>query len=87
MEVSVTVENKTGLHARPASMFIKEARNYTSDISIIKDEQQVDAKNILGVLSLGITKGTTILLKAEGEDEEKAIGALKSLIESKFGEN
>jgi len=80
----ITVLNEVGLHARPATFFIQKANEFKSFITIAKDERKVNAKSLLGVLSLGITKGTTIILSADGADEETAISELEALIMSGF---
>ena len=82
----VTVKNQVGLHARPATYFIQKANEFKSTIWVEKDERQVSAKSLLGVLSMGIVRGTTITLKAEGTDEETAVNALVELINSNFEE-
>ena len=82
----VTVENQVGLHARPATFFIQKANEYKSSIWVEKEERRVNAKSLLGVLSLGIVKGTTITLIADGSDEKEAVAALAELINSNFGE-
>lgn len=82
----VYVQNKTGLHARPASKFVQIANEYKSEIFIQKGNSKVNAKSIMGVMTLGISKGTKITITAEGQDEEKALDKLIELIESKFGE-
>lgn len=82
----VTILNKTGLHARPASKFVQVANDFESEIFIEKGSAKVNAKSIMGVMTLGASMGTTVTLVAEGEDENKAIDALIELIESKFGE-
>ena len=82
----VTVENQVGLHARPATFFIQKANEFKSTIMVEKEERRVNAKSLLGVLSLGITKGTTINLVADGSDEQDAIDALSELIASNFNE-
>lgn len=82
----VTVRNSVGLHARPATFFIQRANEYKSSIWVEKDERRVNAKSLLGVLSLGIVKGTTIKLVADGSDEEEAVKTLVELIESNFSE-
>ena len=79
-----TVQNQAGLHARPATFFIQKANEFKSSIWVEKEERKVNAKSLLGVLSLGITKGTTITLIADGPDEEDAVSALISLINSNF---
>lgn len=86
MKKSVTLLNESGLHARPVAMFVQEASKYKSNIMIEKDGKQVSAKGILGVLSLGISKGTVINIIAEGEDEAAAVDALVKLVQNKFGE-
>ncbi len=80
----VLVQNKAGLHARPATFFIQKANEYKSTIWVEKEERRVNAKSLLGILSLGITKGTTINLIADGPDEEEAVAALVELITSNF---
>ena len=80
----VTVLNEVGLHARPATFFIQKANEFKSFITIAKDERKVNAKSLLGVLSLGIVKGTKIILSADGADEEDAISQLEALIMSCF---
>ncbi|MCD8391136.1 MAG: HPr family phosphocarrier protein [Firmicutes bacterium] len=82
----VTVKNAVGLHARPATFFIQRANEFKSSIWVEKDDRRVNAKSLLGVLSLGIVKDVTIRLIADGSDEEEAINALVSLIESNFSE-
>ena len=80
------VNNQVGLHARPATFFIQKANEFKSSIWVEKDDRRVNAKSLLGVLSLGIVKGTTINLIADGPDEEAAIKALVELIDSEFTE-
>ena len=80
----VTVQNLVGLHARPATFFIQKANEFKSSIWVEKEERRVNAKSLLGVLSLGIVGGTTIKLMADGSDEEQAINSLVSLVESGF---
>ncbi|MDD6736119.1 MAG: HPr family phosphocarrier protein [Clostridiales bacterium] len=82
----VEVLNQVGLHARPATFFIQKANEFKSSIWVEKDERKVNAKSLLGVLSLGITKGTTIKLIADGNDEEEAVVTLVNLIASNFTE-
>ena len=78
------MQNGVGLHANPASIFIRKANSYKCSIWIEKEDCRVNAKSLLGVLSLGITKGTNITLIADGNDEEEAIRGLAELIDSKF---
>lgn len=82
----VVVQNQVGLHARPATFFIQKANEFKSSIWVEKDERKVNAKSLLGVLSLGITKGTTINIIADGVDEEDAVTTLVQLIASNFTE-
>jgi len=81
-----TVNNQVGLHARPATFFIQKANEFKSGIWVEKDERRVNAKSLLGVLSLGIIRGTTITIAADGPDEDEAVAALIALIESNFNE-
>ena len=82
----VTINNEVGLHARPATFFIQKANEFKSGIWVEKDERRVNAKSLLGVLSPGITKGTTITLMADGADEKEAVAALCELVSGNFGE-
>ena len=82
----VVVNNKVGLHARPATFFIQKANEYKSSIWVEKEERRVNAKSLLGVLSLGITSGTAVTLIADGVDESAAIAALAELVDSNFAE-
>ncbi|MCI9406314.1 MAG: HPr family phosphocarrier protein [Oscillospiraceae bacterium] len=82
----VQVQNQVGLHARPATFFIQKANEYKSSIWVEKDERRVNAKSLLGVLSLGIVGGTTIRIIADGTDEEQAVSGLVKLVESGFTE-
>lgn len=85
-KVKVILNNETGLHARPASMFIKEASKYSSEIKVIKDEREYNGKSIMGVLSMGAGKGSKLTIAAEGVDENEAVKGLEKLIDSNFGE-
>ena len=80
----VIVENEVGLHARPATFFIQKANEYKSSIWVEKNERRVNAKSLLGVLSLGISKGMEIEIIAEGPDEELAVKSLQELISKNF---
>ena len=82
----VTVENQVGLHARPATFFIQKANEYKSSIWVEKEECRVNAKSLLGVLSLGIVGGTTIRIIADGTDEQAAVDGLVKLVNSGFSE-
>ncbi|MEE0946081.1 MAG: HPr family phosphocarrier protein [Acutalibacteraceae bacterium] len=82
----VVIQNQVGLHARPATFFIQKANEFKSSIWVEKEERRVNAKSLLGVLSLGIVGGTTIKIIADGSDEKDALNALVSLVESGFNE-
>ena len=82
----VTITNTIGLHARPATFFIQKANSFKSGIWVEKDDRKVNAKSLLGVLSLGIAKGMTITIIADGIDEKAAVDALCDLIDSGFEE-
>ena len=83
---SVTIRNSVGLHARPATFFVQKANSFKSSIWVEKEDCRVNAKSLLGVLSLGISKGTAITLIADGADENAAIEGLAELIDGEFGE-
>lgn len=80
-EKTVEVKMKTGLQARQAALFVQEANKFMSDVFLKKDERQVNAKSIMGVMSLAIARGATVTLIAEGNDEEQAIETLALLVE------
>ena len=82
----IVISNQVGLHARPATFFIQKANEYKASIWVEKDDRRVNAKSLLGVLSLGIVKGTAITIIADGSDEEEAVAALSALIASDFAE-
>ena len=82
----VVVQNQVGLHARPATFFIQKANEFKSSVWVEKDDRKVIAKSLLGVLSLGITKGTSIAIIADGTDEQEAVTTLVNLIASNFTE-
>ena len=82
----ITVKNEVGLHARPATYFIQKANEFKCGIWVEKDERRVNAKSLLGVLSLGIVGGTNIRIIADGADEESAVDGLVTLVESGFAE-
>lgn len=83
---SVTISNSVGLHARPATFFVQKANCYKSSIWVEKEDCRVNAKSLLGVLSLGISKGTEITIIADGNDEADAIDGLVALVDGEFGE-
>ena len=81
-----TLTNQVGLHARPATFFIQKANEFKSSVWLERNERKVNAKSLLGVLSLGVVKGGEVTIIADGEDEEEAVAALYHLIETNFGE-
>ena len=82
----LVLNNSVGLHARPATFFIQKANEYKSSIWVEKEDCRVNAKSLLGVLSLGVASGDTILVVAEGEDEDAAVAGLLDLVSNNFGE-
>ena len=82
----VTVKNHVCLHARPATFFIQKANEFKSSVWVEKEERRVNAKSLLGVLSLGIVGGTNIRIIADGVDEQAAVDSLVKLVESAFAE-
>ncbi len=82
----VVINNQVGLHARPATFFIQKANEFKSTVWVEKEERRVNAKSLLGVLSLGIVGGTEIRIIVDGPDEEVALAALVELVETGFGD-
>ena len=82
MEVKkeIVVKNKTGLHARPAAIFVQIANKYDSEITIIKEDQEVNGKSIMGILMLAAEKGSKITIIADGDDAEEAVGELSEVL-------
>ncbi len=85
-EEVLTLRNRLGLHARAAAKFVHTAADFESKITITKDGDEVDGKSILGLLLLAAGKGTPLVVRAEGPDEEQALSALRSLVDRKFDE-
>ena len=83
---SVTIKNSVGLHARPATFFVQKANSYKCSIWVEREDCRVNDKSLLGVLSLGISKGMTITLIADGNDEALAVEGLSELVDSAFSE-
>lgn len=83
---NITIQNNVGLHARPATFFIQKANSYKSSIWMEKDDRRVNAKSLLGVLSLGVTRGMQITLIADGQDEVEALNGLEELVSTGFGD-
>jgi phosphocarrier protein HPr len=87
VERSVTIANRNGLHARPAAEIVKTAAKFKADITLVRDDLEVNGKSIMGVMMLAAEYGSTLVLRADGTDAEAAVTALAALIESKFGES
>ena len=85
-EITLTVHNKVGLHARPAAQFVRTAKQFSSDVKVTHGEREANAKSILGVLTLGANQGAVVTICAEGGDAKQALAALEALIENNFGE-
>ncbi len=85
-EQKAVLKNDVGLHARPATYFIQKANDYKSSVWVQKDDRRVNAKSLLGVLSLGVSGGDTIIISAQGEDQEQAVASLVALINDDFSE-
>jgi len=83
----IEIKNKLGLHARAAAKLVHTAARYKADIKIRKGEEEVDGKSILGILLLAAGRGSTVTLKANGEDEREALEAVEQLIDAKFDES
>ena len=86
-EKNVIITNETGLHARPASQFVQKAGKFKSEIKIVFEDKEVNAKSIMGVMSLGISQGKEITLKADGEDEVEAVKQLENFIKTEMAED
>ncbi len=82
----VVVKNKDGLHARPATLFVKVASKYQSEVTLSKNGREVNGKSIMGVMMLAAAKGSELILKVDGPDEEQALQSLVELFEKKFDE-
>ena len=86
-ERPLTITNKVGLHARPAALFVQTAARFKDTrVEVVKDGTVRDAKSILGVLTLGVSQGTTIMVRADGPHADEAIAALADLVDRDFGE-
>jgi len=81
------ISNKLGLHARPSAQLTQVATRFQSEVFIARDERRVNAKSIMGVMMLAAGPGSTVLVEAEGPDEESAVAAIGALIDSRFGED
>ena len=85
-ENTLEIVNELGMHARAATKFVQTANKFKSEVTIEKDGQEVNGKSIMGVLLLAAAKGTFILVRATGPDADKALAALTTLVQDKFGE-
>jgi phosphocarrier protein len=85
-EREVRIENRNGLHARPAAEIVKAASRFRSEVTIRRDDMEVNGKSIMGVMMLAAEYGTTLCLRANGEDAEQAVEVLAALVASRFGE-
>lgn len=86
VEKDVTVKNRAGIHARPAGMIVTLANKFSAQIFIEKDNDKINAKSIMGLITLGVLCGTTIRISATGPDEDAAVEALVKLIDNRFEE-
>jgi len=85
-EKRVTVTNRAGIHARPSALLVQTTKNFTSNIYIEKNNDRINAKSIMGIITLGASYGTDLKIIADGEDEKEAVDAIIRLFESKFEE-
>jgi phosphocarrier protein len=85
-EKTITIQNRAGIHARPAAMLVQTTKDFKCSIYFEKDTDRINAKSIMGIITLGAAYGTEIKIIAEGEDEQTAVDALVRLFESKFEE-
>ncbi len=87
IERAAIIVNPLGLHARPAAKIVRLASQFTSDIEVVKDDMKVNGKSIMGVMMLAAECGSTITIRANGEDAEAAVSALAALVSDGFGES
>jgi phosphocarrier protein HPr len=85
-ETTITIINRAGLHTRPAAMLVKLAAQYKSDIYLVRDGFHINAKSIIGVMTLAAEQGSTLVLQADGMDEQQAVEAITELFTTGFGE-
>lgn len=85
-EKKFTVSNKLGLHARPAALFVQTANRFTCEVTVRKGRQKVNGKSIMGIMTLAVQQGASIIVRAEGPEAEEAMAEISRLIESNFGE-
>ncbi len=82
----VVIDNRNGLHARPAAMFVKISSRYRAEVWVEKDGERVNGKSIMGLMMLAAGKGSRLQIIAEGSDADKAVAEIKNLVETRFGE-
>ena len=85
-EITVTIQHPTGLHARPAALFVQTASRFRSEIEVAANGKAVNAKSMMAILSLGARQGTQLTIRAQGDDAGEALNALRELVETNFGE-
>ena len=85
VESLLVIRNQLGLHARACALFVKTAARYKAQVLVSRDDLEVNGKSIMGVMMLAAEEGATIKVRAEGEDEQEVLAALKELVEGKFG--
>lgn len=86
-EKQVTIRNRAGIHARPAALIVQTAGKFASKIHLIKENENINAKSIMGIITLGAGYNTNLLVRADGEDEQQAVDAIFDLFERKFEED
>ncbi len=84
LEICISLDNEFGLHARPAAILAKEAQKFTSDIRLLSDGREVDAKSILDILTLAATNGSDLIVRASGKDAPEALRRIRELITGRF---
>ncbi len=86
MEKQLTIKNRLGLHARPAALFVQTTHKFVSSIKVRKGDQEVDGKSIMGLMMLAAEEGSSLLIIADGPDEQEALVTLEQLFSERFGE-
>ncbi|MDX8395249.1 MAG: HPr family phosphocarrier protein [Mariprofundaceae bacterium] len=86
-EIKIHIQNKLGLHARASARFVSTASRFGSEILLLKGDIEVNGKSIMGIMMLAASKGTELILRAEGDDADEAVHAIEQLVNERFGEN
>jgi phosphocarrier protein HPr len=86
-EREIQIVNKNGLHARPAAEIVKVASRFKSDITMVREDLEVNGKSIMGVMMLAAEYGSTLVVRAHGPDADEAVSAIATLVAAKFGES